>query len=90
MTQREFEVRIASLKVERDKKYSEIQVQRIELVNKISEAKNEYYKTEHELRTIIRDLDEQKRAVGNWYNEKELEAYEMLMSENKPEQAREE
>lgn len=90
MTQKEFEMRIAALKVERDKKCSEIQVQRIELVNKISEAKNEYYRLEYELRTIIRDLDEQKRAVGNWYNEKELEAYEMLMSENKPEQAREE
>ena len=75
MTQKEFEMRIAALKVERDKKCLEIQVQRIELVNKISEAKNEYYRLEYELRTIIRDLDEQKRAVGNWYNEKELEAY---------------
>lgn len=90
MTQKEFEMRIVALKVERDKKFSEIQVQRVELANKISEAKNEYYRLEYELRTIIRDLDEQKRVVGNWYNEKELEAYEMLMSKNKPEQAREE
>ena len=90
MTQREFEMRIAALEVERDEKYSEINAQRVELVNKISEAKNEYYKLEYELRTIIRDLDEQKRAVGTEYNKKKLEAYEMLMSKDKPEQASEE